>query len=219
MIVRRVAGWAGELLVTLGVLVLLFAAWQLWWTDVVADQDSAQVIASLEGADSGWVTPDAVEMGDAFAIVRIPRFGSDYARPIYEGTTREILKRGVGHYPETVLPGQIGNFSLAGHRVTYGKPFNRVAELVPGDKIIIETVDTYYVYSIVSHEIVLPTDVRVVLPVPNEPGATPTQAMLTMTTCHPEFSSRERYIQHAVLDQTLPRSGGLPPDVWEVSNP
>ncbi len=117
------------------------------------------------------------------------------------------------------MPGQVGNFSFAGHRVTYGKPFNRIAELVPGDKVIIETVNTYYVYTIVSSEIVLPTDVRVVLPVPNQPGAKPTQAMLTMTSCHPEFSSRERYVQHAVLDQTLPRAGGLPPEVLAVSNP
>ena len=212
-------GLLGEVFVTVGMFGLLFAAWQLWWTDVVADQDSAQVIASLEGADSGWVTPDAVEMGDAFAIVRIPRFGADYARPIYEGTTRDILKRGVGHYEQTVMPGQVGNFSLAGHRVTYGKPFNQIAELVPGDRVIIETADTYYVYSVVASEIVLPTDVRVVLPVPNQPGVVPTTAMLTMTSCHPEFSSRERYVQHAVLEQTLPRAGGLPPEVLAVTTP
>ncbi|MFZ2429251.1 MAG: class E sortase [Propioniciclava sp.] len=212
-------GLLGEVFVTVGMFCLLFAAWQLWWTDVVADQDSAQVIASLEGADSGWVTPDAVEMGDAFAIIRIPRFGADYARPIYEGTTRDILKRGVGHYEQTVMPGQVGNFSLAGHRVTYGKPFNQIAELVPGDRVIIETADTYYVYSVVASEIVLPTDVRVVLPVPNQPGVVPTTAMLTMTSCHPEFSSRERYVQHAVLEQTLPRAGGLPPEVLAVTTP
>lgn len=216
---RELVGLLGEALVTLGAFCLLFAAWQLWWTDVVADQDSAQVISTMETSGNGWVQPNAVELGDAFAIVRIPRFGEDYARPIYEGTTRDILKRGVGHYEQSVMPGQVGNFSLAGHRVTYGKPFNRIAELVPGDKVIIETVDTYYVYTIVSSEIVLPTDVRVVLPVPNQPGAKPTQAMLTMTSCHPEFSSRERYVQHAVLDQTLPRAGGLPPEVLAVSNP
>jgi sortase A len=174
-------------------------------------------LAQGDPAES-WVQPKKAKLGDAIALVRIPRFGKNYVKPVYEGTTRSILQRGVGHYDKTAMPGEIGNFSMAGHRTTYGKPFSKIAELLPGDKVIIETADTYFVYTITDHQIVKPTDVAVVAPVPNEPGVEPTQALLTMTSCHPQFSSRERYIQHGVLERTYPRAGGLPPDVLKVAS-
>jgi len=134
VIVRRVAGWAGELLVTLGVLVLLFAAWQLWWTDVVSNRAQTQIVDSLEatfareGAEATSAPvpangiPDALNDEGAFAVLRIPRFGDDYARPIIEGTGRDVLALGVGHYVGTAGPGQVGNFALAGHRTTFPSP-------------------------------------------------------------------------------------------------
>lgn len=219
-VVRGIVGLLGELFVTVGAVLLLFVAWQLWWTDVVSDADANQTVVALqtqfEEIDPN-VHPAEVEMGDAYAIVRIPRFGEDYARPLYQGTTREILQRGIGHYKDSVQPGEIGNFSMAGHRTTYGKPFSLIAELVPGDTVIIETHDTYFVYSITDYRIVKPHDVWVVYPVPGEPAAVPTEALLTMTSCHPQFSSRERYVQHGVLRGTFTRAEGLPPDLLKVS--
>ncbi|MBI5027394.1 MAG: class E sortase, partial [Actinobacteria bacterium] len=142
-IVRGVAGLLGEALVTLGVVLLLFVGWQLWWTDVVSDADSAQVVATMQqefdDPSSAWVHPDKAMPGDAFAIVRIPRFGEKFARPLYEGTTSDVLARGIGHYTGTALPGEVGNFAMAGHRTTYGKPFNRIAELKKGDVVLVET--------------------------------------------------------------------------------
>jgi uncharacterized protein YlxW (UPF0749 family) len=134
VIVRRVAGWAGELLVTLGVLVLLFAAWQLWWTDVVSNRAQTQIVDSLEatfareGAEATSAPvpangiPDALNDEGAFAVLRIPRFGDDYARPIIEGTGRDVLALGVGPYVGTAGPGQVGKFALAGHRTTFPSP-------------------------------------------------------------------------------------------------
>jgi len=96
-------GWAGEFLVTLGVLVLLFAAWQLWWTDVVSNRAQTQVVDSLEAtfarqgaeATSAPVPANGIpeELNDdgAFAVLRIPRFGEHDARPIIEGTGRGVL--------------------------------------------------------------------------------------------------------------------------------
>jgi sortase A len=219
-VARGIVGLLGELLLTVGIFLLAFVGWQLWWTDVVADQDSAQVIAELEAnvdtpADE-WTTPKETKFGKAFAIVRIPRFGAKYARPLYEGKDRATLRRGIGHYPETAMPGEIGNFSMAGHRTTYGKPFNKIAELQPGDRVIIETRDTFYIYKVSSDEIVRPTQVSVAFPVPNEPGVEPTEAMLTMTSCHPMFSSRYRYVIHGILETEYPRAGGLPPEMLEV---
>lgn len=220
-IVRGVAGLLGEALVTLGVVLLLFVGWQLWWTDVVSDADSAQVVATMQqefdDPSSAWVHPDKAMPGDAFAIVRIPRFGEKFARPLYEGTTSDVLARGIGHYTGTALPGEVGNFAMAGHRTTYGKPFNRIAELRKGDVVLVETRDTWFVYRVSGHQIVPPTQVSVLLPVPDEPDAEPGVAVLTMTSCHPEFSARERFVVHAELDASYPHAQGVPADVWEVA--
>ncbi len=221
-VVRGAVGLLGELLVTLGVVLLLFVGWQLWWTDVVSDADAAQVVATIEQQldtpGSDFVQPGKAKLGDAYAIVRIPRFGADYARPLYQGTTREVLQRGIGHYVDTEMPGEIGNFAMAGHRTTYGKPFNRVAELRDGDVVLVETKDSYFVYRVTGHQIVPPTQTSVLLPVPDQPGVEPTAATLTMTSCHPEYSARERFVVHATLDATYPRSGGVPAQVLEVQS-
>lgn len=216
-IVRGLAGLLGELLITLGVFLLLFVGWQLWWTDVVSDNDAAAVVASMEkDAGTSWVTPKQVTLGDAFAIVRIPRFGANFARPLYEGITRDVLERGIGHYPGTAMPGERGNFAVAGHRTTYGKPFNQIAELATGDAVIVETADSYYVYRVTGHQIVPPTQTSVILPVPDQPDAEPTQALLTMTSCHPEYSARYRYVVHGLLAAKYSRAQGVPADVLAV---
>ncbi len=224
--VRALVQGLGELCITVGLLLLLFVAWQLWWTDV--ESDRAQ-LASTRGLEQTWqrelrapsttVKPAVrkvkdVPMGDAFALIRVPRFGADYVRPIVAGTELSVLEDGVGHYDDTAGPGEVGNFSLAGHRVTYGKPFNRIAELQPGDPIVIETRTTWYVYRMVSHSIVSPLQVDVVAPVPNRPGVVPTQPMMTMTACHPKFSARQRYVVFSQLAQTIAKTaGGAVPDV------
>lgn len=215
-VLRQLLGLLGELLITAGAFLLLFVGWQLWWTDVVSDADARTVVTQLQTDPNAWVQPDQVKLGDAFAIVRIPRFGADFARPLYEGTTREVLQRGIGHYVGTQLPGEVGNFAMAGHRTTYGKPFNLIAALRTGDVVLVETKDTYFVYRVTGHEIVAPTQTSVLLPVPDQPGVDPTVATLTMTSCHPEYSARERYVTFARLDARYPRSQGVPASVLEV---
>ncbi|GAA4404724.1 class E sortase [Fodinibacter luteus] len=224
MTLRRVVGWSGELLVTLGVLVLLFAAWQLWWTDVVADRAQARIVASLEEefAESAREPvarsttapadgiPEPVGPDGAFAVVRIPRFGADYARPVLEGTGRDVLALGVGHYVGTAGPGQVGNFALAGHRTTYGRPFHDVDRLVDGDPVVVETAAEVHVYEVTSREVVRPGDVDVVAPVPSEPGAPPTEALITLTSCHPRYSATERFVVHGRLVESVPRSAWDP---------
>ena len=216
---RGIARLFGELLVTLGVVLLLYAGWQLWWTDVVAVADSRGAVALLE---RGFVGPEASRPepavpGEAFAVVRVPRFGPDFARPVYAGTTREVLMRGVGHYLGTAAPGEVGNFALAGHRTTWGKPFSQIDRLREGDAVVVETATGFSVYRVTASRIVSPDEVSVLLPVPGSPGAEPTTAMLTMTSCHPEFSSRERFVVHARLDREYTRADGLPEEVLEVS--
>jgi sortase A len=97
------------------------------------------------------------------------------------------------------MPGAVGNFAIAGHRTTYGKPFNRIAELQVGDPIVIRTQHAWYVYTVTSTEIVDPGQVGVIAPVPDKPGATPTARMITMTTCTPMYSASQRYVVHGEL--------------------
>ncbi|MBM6401227.1 class E sortase [Phycicoccus sp. MQZ13P-5] len=201
------------MLITAGVLVLLFVAWQLWWTDVVADRQQQQIVEALSedflnGSD-GTVGSDAFpDLGQdrAFAIIRVPRFGKDYARPVIEGTARPVLALGVGHYDGTVAPGEVGNFSVAGHRITYGRPFHTIDTLRAGDRVIIETKPTVFVYEITGHEIVRPWQTEVIAPVPDEPGKAPTAALLTMTSCHPKYSATYRYVTHGTLVDSVPRA-------------
>ena len=113
------------------------------------------------------------------------------------------------------MPGGVGNFAVAGHRTTYGKPFNRIAELEPGDALVVRTADLWFVYRVTEHHIVLPEQVDVVAPVPGEPGAEPERATITLTACHPMFSARERYIVHGELEGWMPVADGVPAALTE----
>jgi len=230
--VRVAVRGIGELMITAGLVLLLFVAWQLWWTDVEANRAQEQITDGLheEWGDVDEVPPPAEAPpeapaepvgpppevavptpGSAFAIVHVPRFGADYqARPVVEGTALSLLEDGVGHYPGTALPGQVGNVALAGHRVTYGRPFHLIAEMEPGDAVVLETEEAWFTYRMRSAKVVLPHRVDVVAPVPEQPGVAPTERLLTLTACHPMYSARERYIVYAVFDTWQPKSDGPP---------
>jgi sortase A len=224
---RWVVGTAGEVLITVGLLLLLFVAWQLWWTDVTANREQAVTLRALErgfggqnnaggSAEATTATLKDVPFGEAFAIVRVPRFGSDDARPVLEGTGPDTLTKGIGHYDDTAMPGLVGNFAVAGHRTTYGRPFHNIDLLQKGDFIVVETKASYVVYAVDRHVIVTPDQVDVVAPVSQHPGAQPTQAWMTLTACHPKYSARERYVVFAKLVQSMPRSQGLPASFMAV---
>lgn len=217
-LVRWTLGIVGDLLVTAGLVLLLFVGWQLWFTDVTANRTQDATVSRLTRdfatppatTTPSTESPKAVPFGSAFAILRIPRFGADYARPVLEGTTRDILQDGIGHYDGTVLPGAVGNFAVAGHRTTYGRPFHDIDALRPGDLIVVETKTAYSVYAVKRHEIVAPTQVQVVAPVPDKPGVKPTERWMTMTACHPKYSAAQRYVVFAQLVKTYPHADGLP---------
>jgi sortase A len=151
-----------------------------------------------------------VPFGEAFAILRVPRLGADYARPVLEGTTTEVLEGGVGHYRGTAAPGAVGNFAIAGHRTTYGRPFHDIDRLREGDVVAVETKTAYNVYRVKRHAVVAPSAVEVIAPVPGEPGRKPTARWLTMTACHPKYSAAQRYVVFAELEKTYARAEGLP---------
>lgn len=218
--VRSVIGVTGELLLTAGALVLLFAVWQVWWTDVEANAVHAESVTQLEHQFTSSVpttapttppkkdepaAPKALD-GSAFAIARIPSLGAKYAVPIVEGTAKDDLERGIGHYSGTARPGQIGNLALAGHRMTYGGPFRDIERVRPGDVVIIETATDFYVYTMGSHTIVDPSHIAAIAPVPEHPGVKPTVASITLTACHPKYAATWRWIVHGKLTETIPRA-------------
>lgn len=206
-----VVGALGEVLITLGVVLGLFVVWQLWWTDVAAAQTHSQVVDDL-GWETGPPPPTAEqappsplpepEHGTTFATLSVPRWGADHVTPISQGVTRDVIDvLGVGHYPGTAMPGEVGNFALAAHRVTYGKPFHRAEEIELGDELVVRTEDAWYVYRVTSTDVVLPRQTEVIAPVPGQPGVEPDRATITLTTCHPMWSARERYIVHGELER------------------
>ena len=223
-----IIGLLGELLITAGVLVFLFLGWQLWLNDIVVggqqDKAAVQLAKSWSAADEPTrghatapdygdpVIPAVQKNATAFAVMYVPRFGSDYARTIAEGVgTSDVLDKGIiGHYPDTQMPGEIGNFAVAAHRTTHGAPFKQIATLRVGDKIYIQTADGYYSYDFRGLEYVRPTGVGVIDPVPQSPGATATDRIMTLTSCNPMFSSSERIIGYAVFDSWQPTSAGPP---------
>jgi sortase A len=139
----------------------------------------------------------------------IPRLGSHWV--VVEGVGPADIAYAPGHYPETAMPGQIGNFSVAGHRSP--AIFWDLDRLQVGDAIVVETRDTWYVYRVTQSRIVLPTAVEVVAPVPGQPAATPTDAYLTLTTCNPKWDNYERLIVHAKLERAQDRSAGRPSEL------
>lgn len=225
-VVRKISQVLGELLITAGVVLLLFVAWELWWTNVEADAKQSEAVKSFAQELSGPVTAappadygqpvvgTAPGNGETIGIMYIPRFGASYTRPIIEGTGSDVLDTlGLGHYGSTSMPGAPGNFAVAGHRQTHGAVLDSIHTLVPGDKIYVQTKDGYYTYVFRNNQIVLPSRADVLLPVPTQPGAKPSESILTMTSCNPRFGSQERIIAYSVLDSWQPSSAGPPSDI------
>lgn len=191
---------------TIGVLLLLLVVYDLWWTNVVAQRaanaqaqqlaESWQQFEPTDRIDLGDPDPVTTEAGEPFARVYIPRLrGKVWGLPLVEGVTEEDLAKGLAHFPESQLPGELGNFAIAGHRATNGEPLAYVDRLEPGDEVIVETETGWYVYELKRDQITSPYDAWVVDPVPGEPlGTKPSKAQITLFTCNPRWGSTERWV-------------------------
>ncbi|MEV7967404.1 class E sortase [Sphaerisporangium sp. NPDC088356] len=201
---RALLRTCGELSITGGLVMLLFCGYLLWGTSSYTEWYQRILKQQLlDGPKHAKLAK--IDVGDAVALIRIPRLGRDYEYAILEGVTSEDLRRGPGHYPGTALPGMVGNFVLSGHRTTYAAPFNRIDELRRGDAIIIEAPEARYTYRVSSKKVVYPEAVDVIAPMPGHPESRPTKAMITLTTCHPEYSARQRLIVFGVLSSKQDR--------------
>lgn len=202
--IRTIVRGLSELAITAGAVLLLLVVYEVWVTDLLSDRAQDQV---AEGLREDWTsgTPDAEpDFGQAFAFVHIPRFGADWTRAVVEGTDPDELEEGPGHYVGSAMPGEQGNFAMAGHRVGRGSPFLALDVLAPGDPVVVETVDAWHVYRVTTTTVVDPSRSSVVAPTPGgAANGAATGAFLTMTTCHPKFSTRERLVVHGELESTL----------------
>lgn len=213
MRLARVLGTIGRVLISSGVLILLFVAYQLWGTGIretqaqhrLKDKFAEALNEAPERTTTTSITPDPgrpavappavpVPEGDPTARIRIAKIGLD--KIVVEGVALPDLKKGPGHYPDSPLPGQQGNAAIAGHRTTYGAPFNRLDELESGDEITVDTVQGRFRYVVSEQLVVSPTQVDVL--------ADKGDNRLTLTSCHPEYSSRQRIIVVAKLVSDQP---------------
>ncbi|PJJ65282.1 class E sortase [Compostimonas suwonensis] len=235
-------GVLGEVLITGGVVVLLFLGWQLWWNDWImsnqqasAAQDLTQQFIENDRATQDPTAPPpdpAVGYGDpvvgaaptdgeAFAVLYIPRYDINKPRKIAEGTGTNVLNSeylGIGHYPGTQMPGEVGNFAVAAHRSAYGGGMHLINEFQLGDPIYVQTQDGWYTYRFRDLEYVQDTQVDVLNPVPGVDGIAPTDRIITLTSCNPLYSTAERIIAYGVFESWQPTSAGPPADIAAAVN-
>ncbi len=218
----RIVSVLGEIFITLGVVLLLFVVYELFWTNVVAEQQAEEQREELISTWNQADQPVAVETppipAEAFGLMYIPRLQGDvWGTPLIEGVEDDDLTKGIGHFPDSALPGQVGNSSYAGHRATHGEPLAHVDQLQAGDMVYIETGAGWFSYRLREDQIVQPTDVWVVDPVPGAaPQTVPSESMLTLITCHPRWGSTQRWVWWGDLTQIRTRDDGPPDEVVAI---
>jgi len=186
---RLALGTLGRILIAAGMLILAFVGYQLWGTAFAEARSQERLVEEFGRGEAKPLEAIRAVPGGAVGLIEIPKIGVDKA--IVEGVGVAELKTGPGHYPATPLPGQPGNAAIAGHRTTYGAPFNRLDELVAGDAILVTTAQGEFRYEVESAQVVSPRQSEVLDPT--------SDSRLTLTTCHPKLSAAQRLIITAKL--------------------
>lgn len=220
----RVPASAGVLLLVCGAALLTYPLLELSGVTSSAVTASAagefeRMAAPAEGLPAGAPEPNwdrlnppvvgDVQYGSGIGVLVIPALGGDYRRVIAEGVGLDVLDRPqIGHFPRSAGPGEVGNFALAGHRST---TLRGLADVVPGDRIYLQTERGYYTYQVRDeHYIVPPSAVEVVLPVPGSVGEAATDRLLTLVTCFGDWTNADRLVLHAEFVEWRPRHAGPP---------
>ena len=212
-------GRVGAVLVLTGLGIGGYVAWQFWGTNVVAQRTHREIVEDVErawqrSATQGRVEQVRTEHGQVSAIVRIPRFGTDYAVPMLEGVGDDVLEAGFGRFIDGAAPGGHGNFAMAAHRITHGEPLREMPSLVPGDEVVVETARWTYTYVLDTggNDLTVPFTATWVLDsVPRNPDDGGVQAgpdtggrLLTLTTCAEIFHTDDRLVAFGHLQSREP---------------
>lgn len=204
-----------ELALTGGFVLLLFAFYLLVWSNqrtALAQDDLLADFRTHQGT-SATSTPRAPDPGDGVAVLHAPRLGKDWQWVVIEGTDMSDLRNGPGRFTESAMPGEVGNFAVAGHRATHGEPFARFDEIVEGDRFVVETADEWLVYEVTWEQIVPPTAVEVLSPVAGHPDKEARVPTMTLITCHPRWGSTERLVIGSQLVERRTSAAGPPDDL------
>src|SRR6478735_10406533 len=178
-----------ELAITAGVVLAAFVFYLLVWTnhqtaqaqdDLLDDFHAQKEHVKKDGA--GKDAEEKPESGDGLGVLHIPALGEDWEWVIVEGVTDDDLAMGPGHFPGTALPGDVGNFAVAGHRATHGEPFANLDQLDVGDSVVVETVDGWLTYQVMWERILSPSATEVLDPVAGHPGEKAEQRTMTLVT-------------------------------------
>ncbi|GAB2759463.1 hypothetical protein GCM10027020_09840 [Nocardioides salsibiostraticola] len=204
----------GGTLMLAGVVMLAWVGWQFFGTNWVSDKRHGEVVAALE---QGWSSDQesvTTDFGVADAILTVPRFGDDYAVPILEGDSDEVLAAGVGHLDDTANVGKIGNYVIAAHRITHGEPFADLPSLRPGDEVEIRTRAATYIYELDTGgtDLIVPFTASWVLePRPTNPNPGGVSApgdvgerLITLVTCSELFHTDNRSVVFGHLVERIP---------------
>lgn len=205
---RKLFGFLAELFFTLGALVLLFVAYQLWFTTELAKNEQVQIsqefqalLLEHEPVSEDQVASDpsqkpVVEMIETaelkgLGLLYIPKLKTEvWGLPVVSGTDDRALSKGVGHYTRTELPGEVGNFAIAGHRATNGEPFAYFEKLSAGDMVYLQTTAGWFSYRLVQDQKIQETEVWVL---EDDPIGLGEQNLITLTTCDPRWNSTRRW--------------------------
>jgi sortase A len=217
--VRTVIGAIGRVLVTVGLLILLFVAYQLWGTGIyearaqsdleskfdreLARREPQSTTSTTAGTTSTTAPvelPATPAAGDPVGVIKIDNIGVD--KVVVEGTTVPDLRQGPGHYAGSAMPGQLGNAAIAGHRTTYGAPFGDLDQLTRGDTISVRTLTGTWEYVLTDEPFAVNPGQTDVLDPSTDPSTGQPLATLTLTTCEPKYQASERLIVKAQLSDT-----------------
>lgn len=196
----RVSTAIGVVFILSGLSMLGYVGWQYFGTNIVSKQKQAEVKKAVvlkwdKGID-----------GDAIGLLRVPRFGENFEVPILPTFSRSDLAKGVGAYEDGAMPGEIGNFAVAGHRVTHGEPFRDFLKLRKGDEVYVETRTHIYTYVLRENGDKRTLDFTqgwVLLPNPIARNFMPEKPILTLLTCSELFHTRNRNIVFGDLTDTV----------------
>ena len=211
---RRFLRGTGWTFIGMGCFVLYFLVYQLVGTNAAASQQQGSLRRELEsswtaqagvpaGRSKAPAKSRSIPVGKGIALLQIPRIKVEQV--VVQGVDKADLRKGPGHVPSTVMPGQAGTFGVSGHRTTYGAPFFRLNELASGDIMTVVTGESVFTYQVTSKRVVSPGDVSVLDNVRGSDGKI--KPTITLTTCHPRFSARQRLIVFGALVATMPNNG------------
>lgn len=214
----------GEVLITLGVVLMLYVVWQIFVNDPlvssIQQKQAQQFVADREPNSKKFIEiKPGLKQGAVFAKLHVPRFGKDYQRLIGQGTLQKVTLNvvGVGHYISSQWPGEAGNFAVAAHRTSHGAPFANIDLLKAGDRVWVETNDSWFTYEYRQTKIVSPSEIGVISNVPKGlDGAVTGGKYLTMTSCHPKWSNEQRIIVWLELVKSEPKGSGMPAELLEA---